>query len=709
MKNPSNYERLQQNQEEIGQKIAAYINTPLKDIPKPKEIEFDLQSPNYSKLIEQLEENRDAGEGIKWTRNTLEDGSKVLIRDARNVNPAAPPPLDSPESYKIQFLNAARAAEEILNLELGKATSHEIQDIKDKVRITVKNFLDNNLGKDDIKKENTTLVGILKAAGIENAGKKISVAKDFGNLSDQHYHVTTITKQKDSQGKDSLVVESDAMLLGLTENQKLQYLAIKHAKRGENIELTIKGEQVNMDWYNNLAPHLKDLVHKHAGEIAEGNFVLPTQLRGELIGVRNAHSKTTYITPPLDELQTSTEPLVMKSRTLHAGTASFHGKQVSKEERQEIATENLRQLQSFVPQGRTTTINVLNSPANPTGIDSAIHEQVGKGQEKLKGNRATTPFNIWRLVSRNDNTGFEKILSDVGIISNSIGLLDIAKFLTTGKNEQAAREQLVRQKVEGYEPEALEALEHAINAKHLTTTSHLFRDPNNSNLALSTEMNAVAFSLLHGALNKPADLNKIPLSEVVVQCASGKDRTGLELTDQSFKATNEALQLKGKQGQQIENLKTQVKGGHTQFMASANGGTRGAHGIKKDTLAAFPQDPYKDNIEGLQQNTASHNKFKYEDREKQPLVTKIINKILDAVTKPFKTNKDEEITSPATEKPSIAKFSDISLKKFEEEKSKMKEDIKPQTHGEHPRPKWAEGVIERREQKSTVQSQPQRG
>ncbi|MBA8666349.1 hypothetical protein H1Q59_00335 [Holosporaceae bacterium 'Namur'] len=704
MKNPSNYERLQQNQEEIEQKIAAYINTPLKDIPKPKEVEFDLQSPNYSELIEQLEENRDAGEGIKWIRATLEDGSKVLIRDARNVNPNAPPPLDSPESYKIQFLNAARAAEELLDLELGNTNSHEIQGLKNTVRLTVMNFLENNLGKDDIKKENTTLVEILKAAGIENAGKKISVAKDFGNLSDQHYHVTTITKQKDSQGKDSLVVESDAMLLWLTDNQKLQYLAIKHAKRGENIELTIKGEQVNMGWYNNLAPHLKDLVHKHAGKIAEGKFVLPTQLRGELIGIRNAHSKTTYVSSPLIDSKPIT--LEMKARTLHAGTASFHGKQISKEERQEIATENLRQLQSFVLQGRTTTINVLNSPANPTGIDSAIHEQVGKGQEKLGGRRATTPFNIWRLVSRNDNTGFEKILSDVGIISNSIGLFDIRDFLTTGKNEQAAREQLVSQKIESPRPEVLEALEHAINAKHIMTTSHLFRDPNNSNLELSTEMNAVAFSLLHGTLNKDAKLNNITLSEVVVQCASGKDRTGLELTDQSFKATNESLQLKGKQGQQIENLKTQVKGGHTQFMASANGGTRGAHGIKKDTLAAFPQDPYKDNIEGLQQNTASHNKFKYEDREKQPLITKIINKILDTITKPFKTNKDEEITSPATEKPSIAKFIDVDLNNFKNEKAEIKGDIIPQADDKLSKPtKWVKEVIEKRHQESTVQAE----
>ena len=98
---------------------------------------------------------------------------------------------------------------------------------------------------------------------------------------------------------------------------------------------------------------------------------------------------------------------------------------------------------------------------------------------------------------------------------------------------------------------------------------------------------------------------EIKIGKVNIHCASGKDRTGISLTDATNKAVSEKLGLSEEQSR--ENLKTQIKGGHTQELASLNGGTPGCHGVKSDSKTALSKD---NPLNALIEDKAGFNKIK---------------------------------------------------------------------------------------------------
>ncbi len=411
-------------------------------------------------------------------------------------------------------------------------------------------------------------------------------------MDNRQFHTSTLTKQKDGADKDKLVVESDNMLLGLSDSQKAQYEKIRDSEQGEVLKI---------DWYDKLNDFDKKLVKSYAAQIASGKVMLPTQTREKLAGLRNAYEKSVFVS----DMDGQNMEQVLE--VLHTGTPSFHGKG----DRLEQTKENLNQLDTFIPDGTEITDNALNSPQIVDGIPNFLNaidkdapDLIQKAQkERGTGSCAVTPFNGMRRLASNDNQGFDKNLIKLGVgLAQKQGFQNISVYLINGTNKKAALEQI---EAINDNQDLKNALKNAIEAKSMIINTHSILDSENQNIKLVSSMLAVDFACNNEKGSVKTLFPEIKIGKVNIHCASGKDRTGISLTDATNKAVSEKLGLSEEQSR--ENLKTQIKGGHTQELASLNGGTPGCHGVKSDSKTALSSG---NPLNALIEETASFNKIK---------------------------------------------------------------------------------------------------
>jgi len=587
---PTNYDRLNENKKTTLENIDKYISDKAQVNKEERydELVKQIDDPRLeADLILKLEEMRDLELGVTWGQYQKADGSYDLIRDCTNQ---ASYTIDAQKaeqiSLAIQSANLLIGAKKVLDLEIE-------EDDKG-----IYELLNEQLGKlnseesIDIKEFNAKVLNLLKNAGISDAKAKLTSAKDFVSMDNRQFHTSTLTKQKDGDNKDRLVVESDNMLLGLTEKQKAQY---------EKINRSTAKEVLGIDWYDKLNDFDKELVQSYAGKIASGNVMLPTQTREKLAGIRNAYEKSVFVS---DMNGKSMEQVL---EVLHTGTPSFHGKG----DRLKQTKENLSQLDTFIPNGNEITDNALNSPQIIDGmpnflnkIDKDAPDLIQKAQkERGSGSCAVTPFNGMRRFANNDNQGFDKNLINLGAgLAQKPGFQNISDYLINGTNKDLALEQIEAIKDN---QDLINALKNAVEAKDMIINTHNILDGENQNLKLVSSMLAVDFACNNEKGSIKTQIPEIKIGKVNIHCASGKDRTGISLTDATNKVVSEKLGLSEEQSR--ENLNTQIKGGHTQELASLNGGTPGCHGVKSDSKTALSKDnPLNDLIE----KTASFNKIK---------------------------------------------------------------------------------------------------
>ena len=553
--------------------------------------------------------------GLTWKQYEKEDGSFDLIRDCTNQNTTEINTETAQQiSFTIQSVNLLIGAQKVLEIE-GKDQNDKISTLLTAQLAKVKS------GRSiDIKEFNAEVLQLLEDAGISDAKAKLTSAKDFVSMDNRQFHVSTLTKQKDGDGKDKLVVESDNMLLGLTDIQKEQYNKIHNSAPGEVLKI---------DWYDNLSDFDKKLVKNYAGEIAKGNVMLPTQTREKLAGLRNAYEKSVFVS------DMDCGNMVQVLEVLHTGTPSFHGKG----DRLEQTKENLNQLDTFIPDGSEITDNALNSPQIANGIPNFLNkidrdapDLIQKAQvANKKGSCAVTPFNAMRRMADNDNHGFDKNLIKLGVaLKDKDGFQDISNYLINGVNKDLALQQL---EAIDNNPDLKNALRNAIEAKSMIISTHSILDSENQNLKLVSSMIAVDFACNNEKGAVKTLIPDINIGKVNIHCASGKDRTGISLTDATNKAVSEKLGLSEQQAK--DNLKTQIKGGHTQELASLNGGTPGCHGVKSDSKTALSEG----NILGeLIENTASFNKIKTPKstgEKVKNLLTKVAIALVAIITLPL--------------------------------------------------------------------------
>ncbi len=587
-----NYDRLLANKQDTQVNIKSYLENQqeVDHDQRKQELQSDLNDAQLGPdLILQLEELRDLELGISWAQfGPKADGSYDLIRDCINQETTPTNPEKAEQiSYIIQSTNLLLGAKKALELE-GKNT--------DKINELLQEQLSKLDSKEkiDIKAFNTKVINLLKDQGVSEAKAKLTTARNFVSMDNRQFHVSTLTKQKDAQGKEVLVVESDMMLLGLTDTQKAEYNKIKDWQQGQRL---------NIGWFDQLSDFDKAFVKSYAAQIAQGNVMLPTQTREQLAGLRNDYEKSVFV---CDMNGGGMEQVL---EVLHTGTPSFHGED-DKINLQQTA-QNLAQLDSFTPDGVEITDNALNSPNLADGIPNYSNEidryapdLIMKAQKQRgSGTCAITPFNGMRRLASNDNHGFDINLLKLGTtLKNQQGLENIANYLINGTNKDQALEQL-----DGLNGnlDLQNALKNAIKAKDMIINPHSMFESENQNLDLVTTMTLADFACnnANGAVKKI--FPEVNIGKVNIHCASGKDRTGISLTDATNKAVSEKLGLSEEQAR--ENLKTQIKGGHTQELTSLNGGTPGCHGVKSDSKTALSE---KNPLGTLVEEPAGFNKIK---------------------------------------------------------------------------------------------------
>jgi hypothetical protein len=183
---------------------------------------------NFKEALVALETLRDAKSGITQTLIPNAQGAPTLIRDARN---AKIPPIRETESFEMQYLNAVRAAQDLIDTQPGLTTEAKakLQEELQKGAIkffapeggfhTRTEFSQKQLGKKELKSEINDIGVLLGKSDISQAFTKLNVAKDFQNFKDTHSNVVTVSSIK-HDGKSHTVIEAEVGLKGLTAIHK---------------------------------------------------------------------------------------------------------------------------------------------------------------------------------------------------------------------------------------------------------------------------------------------------------------------------------------------------------------------------------------------------------------------------------------------------------------------------------------------------------
>lgn len=605
---PSNHETLLTNTEAVIAFASSIDSRPIAVATVASLLQGakqNLKDGNFEVSLQKLDQLKDARLGIVWSESgDLGQGTRALVRDARNVT--SDPTLlreDASEKYVMQVLNEVRAGITLLDtMEIDVVSK---QEAKKQLLYVAEHAVDHidhpELPKFDsanVIEFNTAIVNALETAGVRDAAVELNIAKEIVNFKDEHRHIVTLTSASDPQGVKHTVMEADIMLNGLTASQQKQYQRIAESTPPERLE----GEE--MSWYNTMSPHRQKMLQACALDIANGNKVIPTQLLGSIVGLRNAYSKVTAV-----QSQAQDQAQIL-AQSMHCGAPAT---KIKVENQDGIVQENIKQLQSFVPPGSRVHLNNLTSETvvNLRG-ENFIFDQLKKVANAVISFGAS-PMNKWRaLGAGRDQKEFDKMLQNIGTdlqnVSNaSLNTNSIGDFLQNENSKKNALREI--EQLKRTNPKLASILEVAISAKELINQSSFFARSENVNLEISAKMQLISnsLSLKDGELRQIAsDRTKVEQPTIVDFCKSGKDRTGLVETKNTQFAVAHHLGVDPNSELGRRNMFSQVAGGHTQEMAGVQGGTIGCHSIKTNPEFSLPDSDKS--IDGIiNQNSSRFN------------------------------------------------------------------------------------------------------
>lgn len=695
----SNYEKLQRNKSAVLNYATNITKSDTTAIENKNEILLAARSSiakgDFKTAIQKMDQLKDAKLGIVWHESSdLGNGTSVLVRDARNIDNIDPELFrqDAGEKYAMQVLNEVRAGIALIDTDATNLSPEEREAAKMQLKEIAEYALDkidfnhvsSELDSNTVLEFNTAIIDTLEKAGIEDPNKKLNFAKEVSNFKDDHRHIVTLSTATDNNGEKHTVMEAEVMLNGLTEKQTKMYQAIANSERGAKI----KGDQ-DMAWYNDMPKYKREMLHDVSADIATGNKVIPTQLLGDVVGVRNAYQKVTAIKEG--------DHAAILAENLHCGAPAtkikLKNSKLSKKEvkahKEQIVNDNIQQLQTFVEPGTKLNLNNLTSktPVDTRG-EGFIHKQMGKSKS-VNVAVTTSPINKWRkLAAGRNQKEFDNTLKNIGAdLGGREGFEDISKYLqegnSTGNNflskitfgavktnfdkAMASVEKLSKE-----DPKLASVLKEAVTVKKYLHEKTNMSKSENINLDISAKMNVVdnAIRQPSGPLNAIAsEKTKKDHAVRVDFCKSGKDRTGLVEMENTHEAVSAHLGVDPSSELGKKNKISQVKGGHTQEMAGVQGGTVGCHSVKtnlefglnksdKGINGIINQKSSKFNssikvVKGEKRKTSTLEKFKTEQKLSKEKRTKIENvrQKVASLTKGNGVKNKQPLALPSRPKP----------------------------------------------------------
>ena len=544
-----------------------------------------VESGNLQDALQTLAKLRDEKTGIITVEIAAPDGiTPVVVRDARKCKN---PEVRESEAFEMLVINAHQAACDIADIE-GKPQLKAA--LIEKAHEFIKRFAIENAGKSqgDIskayKKEIKSLVEFMEQNGVKKAAGKLNDAKEFQNFKyPDNQNVATLSSINDKDGKPVVVMQAAVAMKGLTDEQKAEYEGMREAA-----------------WFKKMKPHQQKLVEKYAPVIMAQKHVIPTQLRAFIPGMRNAAQEITAISSSKDSFEVVHESY--RSGTLAALVAD-------KDSRQEMTNQNARQAQEWVGEGVVLHCNTLNSGpgvGRGTSADREIVKRTMQAAKEVEGVKETnTAFNAFRLMGSASNVSdTKKSLVD---LANSLqiksptreeqkALKTIQINLTSGRVGRlfsGSVSKALEVLSDKMTPDVIDVLRTAIDLRKIISKADVFirlGDAQNSSLEVSSGINLVTYKI-NKILDNPnsSGIDRDIQREVMLtKCASGKDRTGLAMHDQSAKAVSSAL------GIPIGNVdKALLVSGHTTSVPGSpvfGGGSIGNYGTKHENKAGLPKN-----------------------------------------------------------------------------------------------------------------------
>lgn len=640
-KNPkTNYQILEENQK-AALDFAFKLNGEAKPIDTgTNPVSIALSNGEFSLAIRTLAEIKDNRLGITWHESDdLGNGTKALVYDARNVTTDRKKlEEDAYEKYGMQILNEVRAS--MLLIEQSGLDDNQKKITNEKLMFFAQEAIKQEnleqLNNKSKRSYNTQLLHILEESGLAyDSGlardakpkemtkflkSELNFAKQLSGLYDEHKHIITLRTVKDDANKEYVSAEADIMLNGLTEKQKEQYESIAGWE----------GKDIGIEWFDKMPKYKKNLLRDVAGDIATGNKVLPTQFLSETAGLRNAYKKVSAIKENKQEKGAKNYEIIVEN--YHSGTPASRAGVASEKERQEIVEENIKQMQSFVPEGKKINVNIFNSRSfRDTLQENDIFKQVKQATQKMGAAFSASPINNGRIFfAGRDTRVFKNNLRLIGDkLPNSLegsGIDNIKSYLQEGMPmwqkivekipfieykslETKAKEELgALRLIEGDKAQLLNAIETAMETQSLLSVSKIFSLTQNVNMQVSANMDIIQTSVEKGAL-------KTQLGEGVAKdypinfssCKSGKDRTHVVASKATRLATAQHCNMTLNKDNEKDNFLSQVGAGHAQKMAGIQGGTVGCDSIKTNKISfqVLKEDSIADGI--INQKSSGHN------------------------------------------------------------------------------------------------------
>lgn len=598
--------------------------------PEPEEITQALADGNVSDALFKITQVRDSIQNIQWIANDEQD-PPVIIRDARAANNELP---SDKHGYAMQGLNAIRACKKLIetnqsgNKPIDPRTAALLQQLSIEFWKTISISPDGETALEVLSSLNKSLINMLsfecKLSEAE-AKERLSVAKDFASLEDPSRAVITINQTTD---KKTFFI-ADNPLTKLTKDQQEQY---------ENLQ--------TKKWYIALPEWEKKLVNEYRDKLRDGTHVIPTQLRGCSVGLRNAYHEICGMIGDNNKVKVLHD-------NLHTGTVAHLG--INADEDETIAALNVKQLEDFynevkapnnivnedisINEEKKTKVHLvtLNSEYNASPFlatllrpfswisknlgfsdfskklennDWEIVRESRKAVKNNNGRHSNLAMNVFRKFTPNDYTGAKVELNDVinllisentpnpenpqeAINSVPKDLIKIIGYLQSNKKTDFEK---ATKAVNNLPKKHRKFAKAALCCHYLIKHNHEIRDKKNLNLSITSYLNIINYEKRRQFPEK-----NYPI--IVYTCQSGKDRTGVVKFNNAiesilYKITGKfrsptSSTHKTQSAQELEAIRQDLiqqhaKGCHEGFLAGINGGTSGCFSVKSDSKKAIP-------------------------------------------------------------------------------------------------------------------------
>lgn len=516
-----NRKRLEENQKENLDSIEQILDSKNSDIidvnVNLRQIKFDdFTLEKVTNVIMQLHDMLDDARNIELYETINSDGTKNLIRDARKVKPVEKEIENTdPRAVLQQMASSTRAALHMIDVYKGQLGEDEYNKVKGRLNVLfneeIKKFDANNPGDiKALKNYNANILYILREERNANEEGKsqlskvqgLDISKDIGttmhtmNLVEDKYHMSTISEGPNN----SIIVESNIMLLGVTEEQERQLVALRN-----NDQNTLK----DLKWYQTLASYERSLVRFAANQILnDKNEVvkpIPTQLRNLMPFAKNGYYGVDHLKQQDKDIETISS--ANRNGAIYLGIES--------EDRAEQNIETVKQLNTFTPTINTPILQVnLTSPNNPTGHEKEATRQIREAFLATGNFTNTTPFNSFRKLMYSDTSGYQNFLDELARANTGVmpRLKDVSNYLKTGNGKQAAlkvlKKEYNRENVTQEQKDYLDMMKVAVDAKSLMSKRIPFYEIfGNDNLKLFEYFSELNTAIQHetGSIRKIID------------------------------------------------------------------------------------------------------------------------------------------------------------------------------------------------------------